>query len=158
GVTHTALGQLDLAERWLIRAQRFGEEHANPEWQCIACYDIGYLNVHISFDAGRAREAFRQSIAAYEHIGNPTKWRQIEVLQARAFLSLFEGDPHMAMSRVEEALYISKVASTLYYDIKLLNLLGCCNIMMGQFSQAKVAFEQGRSKAAISFNERGYWR
>jgi tetratricopeptide (TPR) repeat protein len=158
GVAHTALGHDTEATTWLDRALGVALAAGNQEWMSICYYDIAYVHLHVTFNIALISDALRNSIVAHDRASEKPSWRRIETHQAMAISALLKGHPEVAAREVEQGLWLSKRESTIIYDAKLLNLLGVCHLILGQLGEARHAFEGGRSKAAMSFNSRAYWR
>jgi len=158
GVAYTALGQDKEAATWLDRALGVALAAKNQEWLSIGYYDIGYIHLHVTFDIALAMHALTNSIKAHDQAPEKPPWRRIETHQATAISALLNRHPEVAAKEAEQGLWLSKREGTVIYDAKLLNLLGVCHLLLGRLSEARHAFERGRSKAAMSFNTRAYWR
>jgi tetratricopeptide (TPR) repeat protein len=158
GVAYTALGEITLAREWLSRALSIAREHQNAAWESIAHYDIGYTHIHITFDKEALASAFQSSLEAHGRSHEREVWREIEVQHMQAMIALLESRTEDAIEKIEDALWLSKRENQLYAHIKLLNLCGVCQVIAGRPDEAKMAFENSRSKAAMSFNGRAFWR
>jgi tetratricopeptide (TPR) repeat protein len=158
GVLCTALGDVDSAEAWLDRALAVARSRSKPEWESIAYYDLAYIHVHVTYDKERAVEYFKLSLEAYERGSDRPAWRRIEKHSLCALVALIENRIEDAVKEVEEGLWLSKRESEIYSNVKLLNLLGVCQVVAERPRDARVAFELGRSQAAMSFNSRAFWR
>ena len=156
GVAATAIGNQDEAALWLKRALKAAR--GNPDWQGTAQYDIGYIHVHLTHDASRAKTAFRRSLAAYDAMRDKPAWRQIEAAQMRAFIAMLESDLDTALDEAEDGLWLSNHHNLAYYAVKLLNMVGVVRVMSDDLDTGIEAFEEGMSRAAMSLNARGYWR
>jgi len=158
GVAYTALGDVGSAETWLSQALTEARATQRPDWESIAHYDRAYVHVHITFDKQKTVESFQLSLDAFERSSDKPPWRRIEKHSMCALISLIEYRLEDAINEVEAGLWLSKRENALYSHIKLQNLLGVCKILAGRFEEAHVAFELGRSHAAMSFNARAFWR
>jgi tetratricopeptide (TPR) repeat protein len=158
GVAYTAQGNYDLASHYLDIALTKAKMMLRPDILFIVYYDLGYLQVHVTYNRRRAVQYFEKAVSAIKDAYDLPLFRELEGIQARGFVSLLSGDAKGSMKSIERGMWLARRNHQVYFGLKLLMLRSAAELVLGLLDQAVQTLDEARARAAHYGNERGYWR